>query len=164
MSLNYSAVASAISSEYNDIKQTPGTPAGDRWMSFYTSTYDSDANNGSFSASSVVMVSNPSLLEFNVSNDTSTVNNWAKSIADYWVSQVTPGSPQNCGAITSVTNDASKIESEIANYLSGLGDIERTPYYEHLFEFIENQVKSIIWTVSESDGSGCSSTYNVSIT
>jgi hypothetical protein len=163
MALDYQSVASTMSAEYDSIKQTPNTPAGPRWMSKYKTTYDADANSGTFSMPAVVMTSNPGLLEFSVSNDVSTAQNWAKSLADYWSSQVTPGAPQVCAAITSVTNDASKIESPILSYLTGLGDTERLPQYEHLFQFIENQVKGIVWTISEADGSGCSTTYTVSI-
>jgi hypothetical protein len=163
MSLNYSALASSINTEYEDIKTTPDIPAGPRWMEHYKTSYDGDAMAGTFSAASVVMVSNPSLLEFGVSNDPSTNSNWGASLASYWSSQLTPGVPQVCGAITSVTNDASKIESPIISYLASLGDTERNPPYEHIFEFIENQVKSIIWTVTESDGSPCNSTYTVTI-
>jgi hypothetical protein len=163
MGLNYQLVASTMSDEYDSIKQTPDVPAAPRWMDAYKSAYDGDANNGTFSLPAVVMTSNPSLLEFNVSNSVSTAQEMAKSLADYWSYQVTPGTPQNCTAITSVTNDASKIETPILNYLTSLGNTERLPQYEHLFQFIEDQVKTIIWTVNEADGTGCSTSYTVSI-
>lgn len=133
------------------------------WMDNYVLRYDQDANNGVFSAASVVMVSSPELLRFNnyavaCAGD----DMMAAKISEYWISQVTFGEPQMDG-IVSITNDAAKIRAPIENYMCSYpGGIESSPYYEHLFNFIEQQVKTIIWTVTELSG-GVPTPYTVTI-
>ena len=139
---------------------TPGVPLPeDKWISNYIIAYDNDANNGIFTAPSVVMVNKPELLIFIANSVCSGPDMLAAKISEYWQAQLTPGTPIS-GGIQNITNDAAKIQAPIENYLCTLGTMtETTPYYEHLFQFIELQVKTIIWTVTES-----LSTYTVTIT
>jgi hypothetical protein len=170
MPLNYSSLSANILSTYLDQKnnlildnekQTPyPAPPGTEWMDNYVTNYDQDALSGVFSLPAVIMVSNPGLLRFSYTPRPTTM---ATQLASYWSSQLTPGAPQFCSSIVSVTNDAAKIEAPIRSYLLGsYNGSELTPHYEHLFQFIESQVKSIIWTISESS-KDCSKTYTVTI-
>lgn len=173
MALNYVSLSANILSKYTEQKdnriqdnenQVPyPAPVGTEWMDNYVLRYDQDANNGVFSAASVVMVSSPELLRFNnyavaCAGD----DMMAAKISEYWISQVTFGEPQMDG-IVSITNDAAKIRAPIENYMCSYpGGIESSPYYEHLFNFIEQQVKTIIWTVTELSG-GVPTPYTVTI-
>jgi hypothetical protein len=174
MSLNYAGVSSQIDAVYDtqkntkqsdNAKQVPYVSApATEWMDNYIVIYDADSVAGTFTLPAVVMVSNPSLLTFE--NDTKTCggsNGMGQKIADYWSSQLTFGAPQNCSAIVGVTNDAAKIGPAIESFLCSQTSTAKTPNYEFIFSFIEDQVKSIIWTISESDSSPCSSTYTVTI-
>lgn len=164
MSLNYVQVSSDVLGTYttqknNLIQDNPNqppypAPVGTEWMDNYIVHYDNDANNGVFSAPSVVMVSSPEILRFdNLSAVCGGDNMMAAKISEYWISQVTFGQPQYV-SIVSITNDAAKIRAPIENYLCTYpGGQESSPYYEHLFNFIEQQVKTIVWTVTEFDGS-----------
>lgn len=163
MSLNYVTLSSNILATYNTQKnnliqdngnQVPyPAPVGTEWMDDYITHYDNDANNGIFSLNSVIMTSNPELLRFdNYIQACNGDDMMGAKISEYWISQTAFGVPQYDGII-SITNDASKIRAPIENYICSLiGNIEYTPYYEHLFSYIENQVKSIIWTVTEQNG------------
>jgi len=176
MSLNHSSVASNMSSFYNILKtdydSKPGDNSerrnypkdpGDKWMKKFMDVYDSDATVGTMSKPSVVLVSNKSLLEFSPPG----CNLMGTAIANYWSSQITPGSPSACGGgVASVVNDAAKIGPAINGYMCGLGGNypESKPYYNALFSFIESQVKSIIWTVTETGTGNGPCTYPVTIT
>lgn len=137
--------------------KNPGT----EWMDNYILQYDADANNGVFTMPAVVMISMPEMLRFQYT--TCPGPDMPKKIADYWKAQVTPGSPQVCSSIVSISNDAQKIQEPIAAYMCGWAiNNESNPPYAHLFEFIENQVKSIVWTIEEV-GPECKTSYTVSI-
>lgn len=177
MALDYVTLSANILSKYveqkdqrrsDNVKQISypyldNPTSGTVWMDNYVDDYDTDANNGVFSAASVVMISQPELLRFNnyavaCGGD----DMMAAKISEYWMAQVTFGSPQMDGII-SITNDAAKIRAPIENYMCSYpGGQESTPYYEHLFKFIEQQVKTIIWTVTELSG-GVPTSYTVTI-
>jgi hypothetical protein len=174
MSLDFSAVSSSMDAIYetqknnkqaDNEKQVPYVSApGTEWMDNYIVIYDADSIAGTFSLPAVLMTSNPSLLRFIVDNENcGGSNGMGQKISDYWASQVAYGVPQNCSAIVGISNDAAKIGPVIESYLCSQTSTAKTPNYEHLFSFIETQVNSIIWTISESDSSGCSSTYTVNI-
>lgn len=175
MGISYSSIASQMTSFYNSVKTDydskpddnsdrkpyPKAP-GHKWVEEFMSVYDSDSTAGSMSKPSVVLVSMKSLLDF----DPPGCDKMGTVIANYWSAQITPGAPASCGGGVSVSNDAAKIGSAINGYMCGLGGNypEATPYYNHLFKFIEDQVKSIVWTVVETGtGNGpCSYTVSVS--
>ena len=173
MTLNYVTVSANMDSAYDALKNDkiqdnpnqvpyPRAPLT-QWMDAFKTNYDNDANNGTFSEANVVMTPMPALLEFdNTGSTCSGPNMMAAKIAQYWAAQVTPGTPQHKTSITNVVNDAAKIEAPIQAYLCGSTSVLSTPHYEHLFLFIENQVKTIIWQVTEADGGG-SATYPVTI-
>ncbi|UOK16788.1 hypothetical protein [Vibrio phage phiKT1024] len=160
MSLNYISLSANILSTYNsqkdnriqdNLEQVPyPAPVGTEWMDNFIIHYDNDANNGVFSSPSVIMKSDPEILRFNNNGQVcGGTDMMASRIASYWESQLTFGTPQY-SSITSITNDASKIKQPIEDYLCSYpGGSESSPYYEHLFLFIESQVKTIIWTVTE---------------
>jgi len=172
MSLNYSSVASDMSDFYitlktdyvpkssNGRKNYPKNPS-DKWVEKFMSVYDNDSISGTMSKSSVVLISNKPLLKFSPPG----CNLMGTVIANYWSSQITPGSPAVCGgSVSSVTNDAAKIGPAINGYMCGLpGNIESKPYYNALFNFIETQVKSIIWTVTETGSNNNPCTYSVTV-
>lgn len=163
MSLNYVSLASNINDNYNSLKNNkqqdnpnqvpyPSNP-GTAWMDNYIIDYDTDANNGVFSAASVVMISQPELLRFdNTGSSCSGPTMWAAKLVAYWEAQITPGTPQ-IDTITSITNDAAKIQTPIEGYLCSAVSTLKNPPYEEVFQFIETQVKTIIWTVNEQGGS-----------
>ncbi|WXB47875.1 hypothetical protein WCWAEYFT_CDS0173 [Vibrio phage VB_VaC_TDDLMA] len=160
MSLDYVSLSSNVLATYtsqknnriqDNVNQVPyPAPVGTEWMDNFIIRYDQDANNGVFSASSVIMVNNPELLRFDNNGQVcGGANMMAAKISQYWKSQVTHGTPV-ISSIQSVYNDAQKIQAPIENYLCNYpGGIESSPHYEHLFNFIEQQVKTIIWTVDE---------------
>lgn len=151
MSLDYTVVSADMVSIYDTLKndtqqdnpnQTPYPKnPGTQWMDAFKTNYDSYAIAGTMTAGLVTLTSQPSLLDFS-SSTLGTV------ISAYWSAQTTPA-----GSAVSCTNDASKIAIPIDNYLAGLGTMaESTPHYEHLFSFIETQVKTIVWTCALSGG------------
>lgn len=171
MPLNYITLSSSINSIYeqqknnlisNNPKQTPyPAPTSTEWMDNYILLYNADAMQGVFSLPAVVMTPNPNILRFSYLPRPTTIGT---QIAAFWSGQLTPGQPQVCPAIVSVTNDAAKIGPIIDSYLLGLpGNVQNLPPYSHLFQFIESQVKTIIWTISEA-GPLCATTYPVTIT
>ena len=86
--------------------------------------------------------------------------------ASYWSKTIQPtGKPQSCRKITGVTNDASKIASPISTELCSLATSVRIsePFYYEFCNIILKHVKTIVWTVTESD-STCDSTFTVKIT
>lgn len=175
MALDYVTLSENMVSGYNELKtnlvqdnekQTP-YPSGDvgtTWMDAFKLYYDEDSNNGEFSEVSVVMVSDQPTLEFD--NYLQTCNGddmIAERISAYWSGQTTFGEPLYT-SIVSISNDASKIQEPIETYICSLpGNEEYTPHYEHLFSYIEEQVKTIVWTVQELNGT-TPVTYTVSIT
>ena len=164
MALDYVTLASDINNIYEEIKDPSFTEDPKTYfMEQQSIKYDADANNGDLSADSVVLHSNPESLHFDVINDTITATRWADVIRDYWVGQTDFGTPQYGGTINSIVNDGDKIHSNIVTYLLSLTSIPKEPPYEHIYEFIENQVKSIIWTVTEIDPSGTTHIYEVNI-
>lgn len=172
MPLNYSDVASEMNSFYDILKTTyrsnsnpnrklyPKDPKN-KWVQEFMTKYDNDSINGTMSMASVKLVSMRELLEFSPPG----CNKMGSAIARYWTAQVTHGVPSSCGGgIASVVNDADKIGPAINAYMCGLpGNIKSTPYYESLFRFIESQVKSIIWTVTETGTGGGPCTYSVTV-
>jgi hypothetical protein len=184
--LSYSGVSSGMASFYqtqhDDIvspptnettggKQVPfvANPApANEWVLKFQNIYFADAQAGTPSQPSVLIAdgAGKDLLYFSVTNSASTATAKAQSITNYWMSKLIPGIPILCGStIVSITNDAAKIFSPIEGYMKGLSSTVSTPNYEHLYSFIEGQVKSIIWTVTELDGYQCSvpTSYTVSV-
>lgn len=170
MSLNYIQLSNELNNYYKTMKNNlvtdlqpnqkpyPANPSpAYEWVDNYINVYDTDANNGVFSATSVVMLSSPSTLRY----IPGVYNAMAKPITDYWKLQLTQGAPMYDG-IVSITNDAAKIEAPISAYLNSLTSTLKTPSYEHLFSYIETQVKTIIWTVTETSGTS-TVTYDVVI-
>lgn len=163
MSLNYVTLAANMNGTYDTLKSTkqqdnpnqvpyPSNP-GTKWMDDYIVFYDTDANAGTFSAASVVMASMPSLLIFdNNASACSGPTMMAAKLASYWIAQVTPGTPQ-IDTILSVSNDAAKIQTPIETWLCSQTSTLSAPPYEALFNYIESQVKTIVWTVTEQGGS-----------
>ena len=130
----------------------PSDPGFSWWMNHYITNYDNDANNGDFEHSSVIMVPMPNLLKFQLTG--ANCDPMARSLANYWIAEVTHGSPEYDGII-SVTNDAEKIFPIIRDYMcsyaASTGPLN-LPGYQHLFRFIESVVNTIEWTVTEIDG------------
>lgn len=175
--LNYASVSLQLINFYVGQKLTennnlgakqpffPPDPVYDAWVLKFVDVYDADSIAGTTSQPSVSLVSMKNLLYFNVSNSTLTSTNFATVVSNYWKQQITPGAPILCGGtIVSIVNDAEKIKSPIENYMKTLISNEKLPYYEHLFSFVEAQVNSIIWTVTELDGAGCAVPTNYSVT
>ena len=86
-------------------------------------------------------------------------------VARYWSTTIeTTGEPVSCSSISSVTNDAWKIEEPIALDLINMAkaNIIREPYDQYFFKIIFDHVRTIRWTVEESDGS-CDKTFTVQV-
>jgi len=176
MPLNFITVSANMNSVYTSLKLDkksdnanqvpyPKTPLT-QWIDAFKLHYDTDSNAGIFSKVSVKMVTNQPLLGFvNTGNSCAgPATNMAKAISDYWVAQLTKGTPTVLDVIVSVTNDAGKINAPIKSYLCSQVSTSKTPNYEHLFQYIESQVKTIVWTVEEKNTAGDTTTiYSVSI-
>ncbi len=168
MALNSVSVASQMNSFYNTLKlntisNSPGKSYPDdpktKWVDAFMSYYDKDSVNATMSKPSVVIVSMKSLLKFSPPG----CDKMGTAIANYWAAQITPGAPSSCGgSVASVVNDATKIGPLINSYMCGLpGNVESKPYYGALFSFIEAQVKTIVWTVTETGTGNGPCTYTV---
>lgn len=187
MSLNSSAVASAMNTFYETQKadiNDPGPNSGsgtdqvpfvndpvppDEWVLKHQDVYFADAQAGTPSQPSVLIAdgAHHGLLYFDVLNDVVTASNKAQSISNYWQAKLTFGTPILCGGtIVSITNDAAKIKAPIEAYLLSGGAVAQDPPYAHEYAFIESQVKTIIWTVTELDGKDCvvPTDYTVTVT
>lgn len=173
MSFNYSTVASKIKATHESIKsqyaRSSAANSGDaaNWMNTFADAYDTDANAGSFVLGNVVMTSNAGLLKFNnVGNTTGSCSAWANAIAAYWAAQLTPGAPE-LESIVSVSNDAAKIAGPITSSLLAMdfsSDIVGfSPNYENICKIIEDQVKTIVWTIVELNSVPASVTFSNSI-
>jgi len=140
------------------------TDPGFLWKNAWAVNYDVYANAGLFSELSVVMTPNSPTLLFNygVYNADLMI---ADKISKYWQEQLTPGVPVFKSSITSITNDAVNIRIPIENWLIARNQsvsILSAPSYLEFVQFIQDQVNTIDWTVTE--GSGVSSTtYTVNI-
>ena len=90
-----------------------------------------------------------------------TPENIGSTCANYWSLAIAKGSPVSCNGIDSVINDASKIAAPIASELRALSYKSitsiSTPYYFEFIDIIFRNVKTIVWTIKESD-STCNST------
>lgn len=173
MPLDFSSLSENINNTYVEMKtnlvenptgKPSPKPPGTEWMDSYILNYDNDANNGVFSMASVVMSSLPNDLIF----DTSTPvcggpDKMGMKISDYWAAQTEMGEPQVGVSIASVVNDAAKIGPLIEAYLCSVVSEVSNPPYASLFEFIELQVKTIIWTVTELSPTGSPIVYPVTI-
>ena len=170
MSLSYPTVSTALNNYYENMKNKvvsdlnegqasypPDPSPENEWISNFASVYDIDALSGVPTETSVLIVSDVSTLSFDLIDCSS----MASSISAYWENQLTFGTPKY-DSVISITNDASKINSTISSYVCGLVSTEKNPPYEHLFLFVENEVKSIIWTVTEQNGDN-TETYTVTI-
>jgi len=86
----------------------------------------------------------------------------SEGVADYWGRAIeTTGIPVSCDNIESVTNDAPKIIDPLAYDL--INQVQVGPdstYYHRFFDIIIKHVRTIIWTVKESDGN-CDATFTV---
>jgi len=94
-------------------------------------------------------------LVFNQVNSIAMATEIGNACATYWASAVGFGIPESgtLNTITSVTNDASKIATPIANNIINLIGIgELIPPYYHFVDAIHKEVRTIIWDVIESGG------------
>lgn len=84
----------------------------------------------------------------------------ATACSNYWALTILPdGEPQSCNGIDSVVNDASKIIAPIESGLINLASSKTlsTPPYLDFVNIIFDNVKTIIWSIEESD-STCNTT------
>ena len=86
--------------------------------------------------------------------------------ARYWSDTIaTTGAPQSCAGIDSISNTAGSIATIIETGLLALGTgVRRDPPYVDFVDVIYNAVKTIVWTVNESDALLCSATLTVTVT
>jgi len=170
MGLNSSSVSTNMANFYEAQKNNMVYPGGsqppyvdypnpsDEFILKFQDIYFADAQSGECDKESVIISdgANKDLLYFAVQNNIITASNFASAISNYWSAKTTHGTPLLCGnTIVSITNDASKIKTPIEAYMLGLTSSEKNPPYNHLFSFIESQVKTIIWTITELSGPEC---------
>lgn len=150
MALSHTTVASQMSSLYTTLKSAPDVDPTPAWVQAFMINYNADSIKGTVSPPAVTLVPMASLLNFVVSLDFGvTSTNMSNAIANYWSAQLTFGTGVACGNIVSITNDAMKIAPTIKAYLDSQISNGKTPSYDHLFAYIESQVNTIIWTVTE---------------
>jgi len=86
----------------------------------------------------------------------------SRGVADYWSRAIeTTGEPVSCSVIAEVTNDALKIIDPLAqDLINSVQDGPDEEYYNRFFSIIIKHVRTIIWNVTEDDGS-CSASFEV---
>ena len=84
--------------------------------------------------------------------------------ARYWSLANDPGAPSVLSSIVGISNDASKIAGPIAANLTALssGSTMLMPSYAEFIDCIYREVKTIIWSVTETSGPS-TTTYTVTV-
>lgn len=168
--LDTSSAASAINTKYqNELRPLPFN--GDTYLlGIIANVLDSGFQQATKSNPNIDISPPAGSLQFDLIGVSIDNYSYAYEIGNkcalYWSKTITPtGSPVSCGSISSVTNDAMKIAPIIAQGLIGLGGskVPVEPYYYNFVNVIYSAVKTIVWTVSESDGSGCSATITTTV-
>jgi len=79
--------------------------------------------------------------------------------ASYWAIAIKPGSPEGCksGQVVGVINDAAKIATPISMGIRALfkGELDE-PFFDKFVKIIFDAVKTILWTITETDFDKCS--------
>ena len=144
------------------IASQPGT--GFDNSSVIETIMDEDFQLATPSMPSVVLA--PPAGSFRLPRSTSMSNPMAIGLecARYWSLAIAPGAPSVLSSIVSISNDASKIAEPIAAKLTTLsgGDTMLSPAYAEFIDCIYSEVKTIIWTVSETSGPA-NTTYTVTV-
>ena len=164
MGLNSSSVASALNAKLDDYIKSEPTTDNRIFLDYLQAELDKGFQQASVSMQNVDIstVAGSLFIPF------TDVYNMSKDIAtactQYWVQAITPGIPQGCEAIVSVSNDASKIYSPIFNGLEAIAEKHEIsePYFQDMVDVIFNQVKTIMWIVVEASPK-CSTTFTVTI-
>lgn len=152
MSLNPSAPASSIYTQYNQLIHT-GLSNRAAFASVWDSSYLAYGNAGVVpiatgpATAGIIYSGIMSLVTYQEEN----ITRLAQMFSDYWAtSHLIPVSP----AVSIIGNDAltkvSDFEDAIRN---SYRYIDTKPYYRHLIQNVEDVVKTIIWTGLDSSGS-----------
>jgi len=129
-----------------------------QFLTFLETILDNAFQNATPSATNFLLTPPAGTFHIDVVNNVATPATIAKACKDYWLLAILPGSPVSCNGIDSVINDASKIEAPITAQLTALGmEQVYSPAFIKFVDIIFNNVKTIIWTIQESD-STCNST------
>jgi len=99
-----------------------------------------------------------------------TLTNIGLSVQNYWTAATVPGTIATVcagGTIISVVNTATVplVGPDITSKLTILSNSmkESKPYFESMVKTIFDAVFKIVWIVSETNSSGCASSYSVSL-
>lgn len=152
-----------VDSDIDKFLEHPDETPEETWSKNFKDIYDADALDSAFvvgieEVENITLMSNKGLLDFVASgNSPDNATAMATAIANYWAAQITPGTvpfTEGATAVGVVTNDAQKIIPSIVSALLGLadkssGDSGFKEDYVEVFEAIENEVKTIQWTVME---------------
>ena len=158
MSLDVSGVATAINNAHSSfINNTP-----DKLDRIFIDTLQEKIDKGFQEAK-------PSAANFDISPPKDSLyfpNNHGYTVAEdigtacaaYWVKAINPGPPESCkaGQVVGVTNDAAKIATPITNGIRALfkGKLDE-PFFEEFVKIIFDAVKTILWTITETDFDKC---------
>ena len=165
MALDTSGTASQIASKLVDYSPTADLDTPDAFLAIVNPILDASFQAATPSMGNIDITTPAGSLNITMTSPEQQAEEIGNKCAAYWENTVnTSGSPQSCGGIDSVSNDASKIASMIKDGLLGLySGSELTPHFYDFVRVIHDAIKTIQWTVNESDGTGCSATLTVTV-
>lgn len=136
-----------------------GYPAG------FAGAYEDYGSQGEVNPAAVNEGGNPSAIESFLSGGGGSITDFAQAFVDYWLPvALTPGEPQQGVAVASIVNDA---DAHLADFeaaiQASMTDQETKPYFEHFILNVEGVVKTILWTITETDATGAPIVYTETI-
>ena len=160
MSLNTSADASAIANAYETLKGTFPVNPSRQLLDVIQSILDAGFQAATPSLGNFDITPPAGSLFIPLSSPEAMSESIGNACSEYWLKTIVPKTPESCKSISSVVNDAAKIAAPIAANLQSLSGMTApsTPSFFKFVDAIHKEVKTIIWTIQESDSTGCSTT------
>jgi hypothetical protein len=157
--LDTSKTALTLSTEYFSYKGTFPNPHRE-YLDFLQTVLDTDFQKATTSLKNFLINPPAGSLYFEYTTPYDMPRIIGVECARYWSQAIGFGDPESCRQIDSVENDASKIAKPIEDELRNLITTRDllTPYYYRFVDIIYRNVKTIEWTIIESD-SDCDSTF-----
>ena len=164
--LDTSSTAATISSQYPNEKINFLDNDPSSYLRYIASVLDAGFQQATRTNPNIDITPPAGSLSFDICAPQEMANEIATKCALYWAATITPsGSPVACAAIVSVSNDAMKIIQPIVSGLLAIGGsrVPIEPYHYRFVDVIYEAVKTIIWSVTEADGSGCNTTIQTKV-
>jgi len=165
MSLNINKTAKILADEYITYSTSAPYNISRHYLDFLQSKLDKGFQEATESLKNFIISPPAGSLYINQIDPHYMPEEIGRACAEYWVKAIGFGKPEACNNIDSVINDAAKIANPIAQELRTLRYMKSLsrPYYYKFVEIIYRNIKTIIWTIEESD-SDCGSTFTGNIT